>query len=467
MGGWGLMERVGIFVVSYGARAASMIDAFKKSQNYDVNIYVADKQKNPFNVKNAKHHVVVPGLNIKGILSFVQKYRNEIDFGIVGPEGPIVAGVRDVIEKETGIPMICPDKKHALEGSKIAQRELIQKTYPQANPRYKVWDPNDRKDIEVVKKELWSWLDELNNQVAVKPDKPAVGKGVGVWGDHFNTREDLFQHFMSIYEHGPVIVEEKIEGEEFSLQFFSDGKHLIQTPAVRDYKRAFDDDKGPNTGGMGSYKDVGNILPFMEKRDWSEAIDIGNKIFQTLKGKGDNPGLRGIPMYMAYTIAKDGLKVFEINSRGGQPEIMNLLPILNNDFVDACFSMIEGNLTKLDFEPQATVVTYKVPPTYGAKEKEFHGSNLIDMTQAMKLTEKYGDRLRIYTCSMELKDYKTYALKSRTVSTVGIGDTIDIARKISLDALDAIKGGSLWNRTDIASDAHIRKSIEHVRKLRG
>jgi len=461
------MERVGIFVVSYGARASAMIDAFTKSQNYEVNIYVVDKQKNPFNVNKAKHHVVVPDLNIQGILEFVQKYRNEIDFGIVGPEGPIVDGVRDLIERETGIPMICPDKKHALEGSKIAQRELIQKCYPQANPRYKVFDPNDRKNIDLVKQQLWSWLDELNNEVAVKPDKPAVGKGVGVWGDHFNTREELFQHFMSIYEHGPVIVEEKIEGEEFSLQFFSDGKNLISTPAVRDYKRAFDEDKGPNTGGMGSYKDVGNTLPFMEKRDWNEGIEIGNKIFQTLKGRGNNPGLRGVPMYMAYTIAKNGLKVFEINSRPGMPEIINLLPILNDDFVDVCFAIIEANLTKLDFEPQATVVTYKVPPTYGGKEKEYVGSSLVDLTEAMKLTEKFGDRLRIYPCSMELRDYQTYALKSRTVCTVGIADTIEIARKISLEALDAIKGGSLWNRTDIASESHIRKSIEHVRKLRG
>ena len=461
------MERVGIFVVSYGARAAAMIDAFTKSKNYDVNIYVADKQKNPFNVKKAKHHVVVPGLDVKGILEFVQKYRNEIDFGIVGPEGPIVAGVRDLIEKETGIPVICPDKKHALEGSKVAQRELIQKTIPQANPRFKVFDPNERKDIEVVKQELWSWLDEFKNEVAVKPDKPAVGKGVGVWGDHFNTREELFSHFMSIYEHDAVIVEEKIEGEEFSLQFFSDGKHLVYTPAVRDYKRAFDGDKGPNTGGMGSYKDVGNILPFMEKKDWNEGIEIGNKVFQKLKGRGDNPGIRGIPMYMAYTIAKDGLKVFEINSRAGMPEIQNLLPILNNDFVDVCFSIIEGNLTKLDFEPQATVVTYKVPPTYGEKEKEYIGSSLIDLTEAMKLTGKYGDRLKIYPCSMELRDYKTYALKSRTVCAVGIGDSIEVARKISLEGLGVIKGGSLWNRTDIASEGHIRKSIEHVKMLRG
>jgi phosphoribosylamine--glycine ligase len=460
------MDRVGILVVSYGAREAAMIDAFTKSKNHDVNIYVADKQKNPFNVEKAKHHVVIPDLNIRGILDFAKKYRNEIDFGIVGPEGPIVDGVRDLIENETGIPIICPDKKHALEGSKVIQRDLIQKCYPRANPKFKVFNPKDYKSTDEVKNDVWGWLDEFDNEVAVKPDKPATGKGVGVWGDHFNTREQLFEHFLSIFEHGSVIIEEKIEGEEFSLQFFSDGKHLIPTPAVRDYKRAFDDDKGPNTGGMGSYKDVGNILPFMEKKDWNEGQDIGNKIFQVLKGKGNNPGLRGVPLYMAYTISADGLKVFEINSRPGMPEIQSLLPILNDDFVDVCFSIIDGNLTKLDFEPQAAVVTYKVPPTYGGKQKEYVGSSKVDLKDAFKLSEKYGDRIRVYPCSMELRDGQTFALKSRTVCTVGIADDIETARKISLEGVDAIKGGSLWYRTDIASEGHIKKSIEHVKKLR-
>jgi len=460
------MGKVGILVVSYGARAASMIDAFSRSDKYDTQFFVADKQKNPFNVKKAKEHVVVPGLDINGICDFAKKHKDEIDFGVVGPEGPIVDGVRDLLDKETGIKMICPTKEFALEGSKVAQRQLIESCYPLANPMFKVFDPKKMSKNE-AKKEIWSWLDLLNNQVAVKPDKPAVGKGVGVWGDHFNTREDLYKHFLSIFEHGPVIVEEKIEGEEFSLQFFSDGKHLISTPAVRDYKRAFDEDKGPNTGGMGSYKDVGNLLPFMDESDWIEGIKIGETIFKKLKGKGSNPGLWGIPMYMAYTIAKSGLKVFEINSRPGMPEIQNLMPILKNDFVDVCFNIIDGKLTKLEFEPLASVVTYKVPPTYGGKEKGFTGDRKVDLNEAYELTKKYDDNVKIYPCSMELKDDETFALKSRTVCVVGIGNDIPTARKISLEGINAIKGGSLWSRNDIASEGHIKRSIEHVKTLRG
>jgi phosphoribosylamine--glycine ligase len=212
------MEKVGILVVSYGSRAASIIDAFLRSEEYSPKIFVADKQKNPFNVKVAEKHTVISDLDIKEIAKFAKKYADQIDFGIIGPEKPIIAGVRDLVEKETNIPIICPTKKYALEVSKIAQRELFQKVAPEVNPRFKVFDKKDYKSTNDVKKSVYSWLDEQTTQVAVKPDTATAGKGVGVWGDHFNSREEVFEHFMSNYEHGPVIIEEKVEGEESSFQ---------------------------------------------------------------------------------------------------------------------------------------------------------------------------------------------------------------------------------------------------------
>ncbi len=256
------MEKVGVLVVSYGAREAAMIDAFTRSQNYLVEIYVADKQRNPFNVKKAAKHVVIPDLNVGEICKFAEANKDKIDFGIVGPEKPIIEGVRDLVEERTGIPMICPTKEYAIEASKVQQRLLFQEIVPEVNPRFKIFNPKDYKSQEEVKKTVYNWLDELENKAVVKPDQPAAGKGVGVWGDHFTTREQLFEHFMANFQQGPVIIEEKIEGEESSFQAFCDGKHLVPLPDTRDYKRAFDDDKGPNTGGMGSYKNVGDVLPF-------------------------------------------------------------------------------------------------------------------------------------------------------------------------------------------------------------
>ena len=137
------MERVGVLVVSYGARAVAMVDAFTRSQNYNVEIYVADKQRNPFNARKAVEQAVIPDLNVDDILKFAEKHKDKIDFGIVGPEKPIIAGVRDRIEKELGIPMICPTEEYAIEGSKVAQRLLFQEVAPEVNPKFKVFNPKD------------------------------------------------------------------------------------------------------------------------------------------------------------------------------------------------------------------------------------------------------------------------------------------------------------------------------------
>jgi phosphoribosylamine--glycine ligase len=467
------MEKVGILVVSYGSREAAMIDAFARSQIYKTEIYVVDKQRNPFNVKRASEHVVISGLNIEEITKFAKKRKGKIDFGIVGPEKPIIEGVRDLVEEETCIPIICPTKEFAIETSKVAQRQLLQKVAPQANPKFKVFNPKDYKSLSAVKRDVYTWLANLNNQAVVKPDTPAAGKGVGVWGDHFNSCEQLFEHFVANYQHGAVIIEEKIDGEESSFQAFCDGRHLSPLPETRDYKRAFDGDKGPNTGGMGSYKDSGDILPFMTKEDRDKEVDLVNKLFNQLRKKASKTDLRGIPFYDAFIHTAKGPKLLENNSRPGDPEIQNILPILKDDFVDICYRIIEGNLTNVNVEQKASVVTYKAPPSYGGYALAFPSqinqdemNTPVSLEEAEKLSRKHGDNIRIYPGSMELKNEEVHALSSRAVCVVGIADSIQTAREISLEGVRAIKGGALWNRNDIASREHVAKSIEHMRQLR-
>ncbi len=468
------MEHLGILIVSYGSREAAIVDAFSRSRQYKVDLYIADKQKNPFNVKRAKEHVVVPSLAVEEICKFAEKHRENIDFGVVGPEKPIIDGLRDLIEKKTDIPVICPTKQYAIEGSKVAQRLLFQEVAPEVNPRFKVFNSGEYKNQGEVKEALYKWLDELDNKVAVKPDAPAAGKGVGVWGDHFNTREQIAELFLANFKEGPVIVEEKIEGEESSFQAFCDGRHLVPLPETRDHKRAFDGDKGPNTGGMGSYKDSGDYLPFMSQADWEKEKAIVNKVFERLKGEGYNSGLRGVPFYTAFMQTREGPMILENNSRPGDPEIMNILPILKDDFVDVCLKIIDGTLSHVEIEQKATVVTYKVPPSYGGYMDVFPEhvnkseiGTAVTLKEAEALVSKCGDRIRVYPGSMELRDDgKTYALKSRAVGVVGIGDDMQEAREISLEGIAAIRGGALWSRTDIASKEHVEKSIRHMAALR-
>jgi phosphoribosylamine-glycine ligase len=135
--------------------------------------------------------------------------------------------------------------------------------------------------------------------------------------------------------------------------------------------------------------------------------------------------------------------------------------------------MIEGNLTSVALEKAATVLTYKVPSDYGGYADVFPNqidksvvSTQVDLSKAYALTKKYGNRICIYPGSMETRNGKNYALKSRTVGVLGIGKSIEEAREISLEGAKAIRGGALWNRTDVASKQHIAKSVSHMDNLR-
>ncbi len=468
------MEKVGVLVVSYGARETAMVDAFARSPNHKVELYIADKQRNPFNIEKAVKHVVIPDLNVEKICKFAEVNKDKIDFAMIGPEKPIIEGVRDLVEQRTAIPVICPKQEYAIEASKVQQRLLFQELAPEANPRFRIFDPEEYKGIEDVKKAVYNWLDQLENKAVVKPDKPAAGKGVGVWGDHFTTRKQLFEHFMSNFQYGAVIIEEKIDGEESSFQALCDGKHFVPLPSVRDYKRAFDGDKGPNTGGMGSYKASNDALPFLTAAERDCELALAMKIFEKWMTKvGDDAALRGVPLYLAFMHTGTGLKVLENNSRPGDPEIINILHVLEDDFVDVCFKILDGTLRRVELAKAATVLTYKVPPNYGGYADVFPSlvdiaafDTPVDLSKAYALAGKYNDRIRIYLGSMEIRDGEAYALKSRSVGVLGVGENIEEARQISLEGAKAISGGALWNRTDIASKQHIAQSASHMERLR-
>jgi len=468
------MEKIGVLVVSYGAREVAMVDALLQSKKYQVELYIADKQRNPFNVEKASKHVVIPNLDVTEVCKFAETNKDKISFALVGSEKPIIEGIRDQVEKRTGIPVICPKQQYAIEVSKVEQRVLFDEIAPEANPRFKVFNPSDYKGGADVKTDVYSWLDELDNQAVVKPDKPALGKGVGVWGDHFANREQLFEHFMSNFQYGSVIIEEKIDGEESSFMAFCDGKHFMPLPDTRDYKRAFDDDRGPNTGGMGSYKDVGDKLIFLTDAEREQELLLANKIFKGWSAKiKDVSALRGIPLYLAFMHTGRGIKILENNSRPGDPEIINLLALIKGDFVDLCFSMVEGSLATVELEKAASVLTYKVPADYGgysdmlpSQVDKLAVNSPVDLSKAYALTKKYGKNVRIYPGSMEVRDGKNYALKSRAIGVLGIGASIEEARQISLEGAESITGGGLWNRMDVASKMHIAKSVKHMETLR-
>ena len=226
---------------------------------------------------------------------------------------------------------------------------------------------------------------------------------------------------------------------------------------------------------MGSYKDVEDILPFLTSQDREKEVEMARKIFDEMRKIQDaEHGLKGIPFYIAFIHSKSGPKILEINSRPGDPEIQNILPLLKDDFAEICLKIIDGNLNKVTVEKKASVVVYKVPPSYGSFAETYPNlvnkeelNKPIKLEEAEELAKTYGGQLKIYPASVEQREDGIYPLKSRAVCTVGIADNIEEAREVAYRGINAIKGGALWFRKDIASKDHIEKSIQHMRELRG
>lgn len=133
------MGKIGACVVIYGSRGSAIADTLRRSNEHDVELYIADKNNNPFNRSMAKKHVVIPDLNVNDIADFVGENKDSIDFVFPGSEGPIIDGLHDIVYDRHEIPVLCPTKAYAIENSKVAQRELIGNVCPDANPRYRVF----------------------------------------------------------------------------------------------------------------------------------------------------------------------------------------------------------------------------------------------------------------------------------------------------------------------------------------
>jgi phosphoribosylamine--glycine ligase len=308
---------------------------------------------------------------------------------------------------------------------------------------------------------LESFLNTLDG-IVLKPDGLTGGKGVLVQGDHFTTREEALVLAREILrEHGRLTAEEKLEGEEFSLQCFSDGKTIIAAPPVQDHKRRFIDDKGPNTGGMGSYSDHDHLLPFLREKDIAEGLEITQKVAAALLRETGEP-YKGV-MYGGFMAVRDGVKLLEYNARFGDPEAMNILPLLKTDFIDICRAIIDGGLHEIniEFARLATVCKYIVPRGYGLP-----ADHPGDKSTSSQIEVGHGGKARLYYSSVDKKADGLYMTTSRALGLVGIAGTLSEAEKIAEDAVAVIRG-PVAHRPDIGTAQLINRRMENMRRIRG
>jgi phosphoribosylamine--glycine ligase len=454
---------VGILIVSKCLSSAAIIDAFRRSQHYHPDFYVAERQQNPLSMEVAKAHRVIPDLDVHRVAAFAREHKTKISFGLTDTEDFVIAGGRDVVAREGGVQMLCVDAAHAVEGSKAGQRLLFEELFEDANPRFKVFDPKDYRSEGSAVAAFRRFASEVKEPV-VKPDSPARGAGVGVWGSDFETEKEMVRFFQNVYSRGRVVVEEKVVGEESSFQAFSDGKHFVAAPQTRDYKRALDGDLGRLTGGMGSYRNAEAHLPFLRRQEWDSIVAAEERAFARWRGRGSNPALKGIVLYDALMHTGSGFKVLERNSRGGNTEQIGVLSTIEDDFVDVCFRMLEGSLRSIRFAKRASVVTCAVPRGYGIPGTLPGEEGAVDLSGAYAL-QRSRDGLRVYPMDLRLENGETYLGPSRSVAFAGTGRDLEEARSLSLAGVDSLKG-PVRSRRDIASPLDIKRSVEHMEALR-
>ncbi len=437
-----------ILLVGNGAREHAIAEAIRRSKEAPL-LFSYMKANNPGIASLSTKTKIGSYSDLAGIINFAEE--NKVAFAVIGPEDPLGNGVVDALAS-SGIPAVGPNKSLArLETSKSFTRNLVSKYNIPGNPQYKVFTAIDGVN---------DFLNSLDG-IVLKPDGLTGGKGVLVQGDHFATKEEALTLCNQILaESGSLIVEEKFDGEEFSLQCLCDGKTVVGTPLVQDHKRRFDGDRGPNTGGMGSYSLPDHSMPFLKPSDIEEGLEITRQVAAALLAETGSP-YKGI-MYGGFIATKNGPKLLEYNARFGDPEAMNILPLLKTDFVEVCRHIIDGTLDKLkiEFEQKATVCKYIVPKGYGLPADHPDAAS-------EKAKIEVGDvgAARLFYSSVDKKEDGLYLSASRAIGIVGIADTLDEARLIAEEGVKAVKGPVAY-REDIGTDALIQKRIDHMRKIR-
>ncbi len=427
-------------LIGSGARENAIADSLLHG---GTELFAFMSNRNPGIYKRCKSYELGKVTDVAAVKAFATRVNPDV--AVVGPEAPLAAGVVDELQS-IGIKCFGPAKELAqLETSKSFTRQLLERHRIDASPEFRVFDRNSSET------EIRGFLKELGGYV-VKPDGLTGGKGVRVSGEHIRSSEEALRYCKEVFElHGSVIIEEKLDGEEFSLQSITDGTTVIDCPVVQDHKRAFEDDSGSNTGGMGSYSDANHLLPFLKAEHVERAHEITEKVAAALRKE---IGLYKGVMYGGFILTKKGVKLLEYNARFGDPEAMNVLPLLKTNFAEVCMAVANGELHKIrpEFEKKATVCKYVVPAGYP------------DNPQPGKIdVPKESKALTFYAAVDENPD-GIYTTKSRAVAFVGIAESIGAAEKIAEDAASKVKG-AVYHRKDIGTEKLIQKRVEHMKRL--
>jgi phosphoribosylamine---glycine ligase len=411
-------------------------------------LVVVSPNANPGLERLAKSSARLPTDAVEKIGAFAKSQR--VEAAVIGPEAPLAAGVADGLRR-LGIPTVGPDQATArLESSKAFCRELLARHRVDGQPAFTILRSADEVDGAVA---------AFGRPFVVKPSGLTAGKGVWVQGPDFpDTKGGATYAKALLVQGGAALLEEKLEGEEFSLMAFVTDDGVVAMPAVQDFKRALEGDQGPNTGGMGSYSQRDHLLPFLRAEDREHAARVLEAVVAALRSEG--LPYRGI-LYGGFMLTAAGPRLLECNVRFGDPEGINALTLYEEgDFSELLLGIAHGHLARnlVRFRLRSTVVRYLVPPGYGARATP---GGVLELDEGAI----EGQGVHVVYGSVDVAGPASVRLgTSRGIALVGEASAIhEAAARVDL-ALQHVRG-AFYVRRDIGTQADLARRWEHMRQL--
>jgi phosphoribosylamine--glycine ligase len=368
--------------------------------------------------------------DVEAIVALAKEHR--VDLVAIGPEAALVVGLVDALE-EAGVPAFGPSAAAAeLEGSKAFAKELMKEAGV----------PTAAHTLLYSREEAVAHLAGATYPTVLKADGLAAGKGVIICPSEAEAR-DALDVFFTEQRFGAttVVAEEFLEGEELSLLALCDGDNVVPLAPAQDYKRIFDGDEGPNTGGMGSYSPV----PGFDAEAVEEIVDSVHRPIVAAMAR------RGIPfhgvLYAGLMIGPDGPKVLEFNTRFGDPETQAVLLRMRSDLVDLFLAAREpGGLAGADAEFDSNWAVTLVLASAGYPESSSKGNVISGLDAAAELAE-------VTHAGTAERDGEIVTAGGRVLNVTGLGPTPAAARDRAYDAASRISFAGMQIRTDIAARA--------------